>query len=637
MHTRFLRTSASALALAILFGDGASAATPSALVEAIKRDDSKAVEAALRAGAGANSADDTGATALMYAALYAGPGVVRQLLERGADPNHANRFGSTALMWAVPRVDNVRALLAARANVNAQASNGWTPLTVAVRFGNAAAVKLLLAGGADISASANRRPALTGALFSPDPSVRRLLRDAGLVPASAADLSGPVLNQARDDVETLRHLLSLGIDPREELQSNTIRIPTFFLAARDGQLDAMRAFVDKGMNAAHVGARRTTALMLAAGADRPNMAALQFLIDQGADVHAIDDSGRTALDWALMRGETEVSAFIRRAGGRSSAIATPTPPAVTRPRPAREAIALAIGQLQPAGRAFTDRTKCSSCHNENLPGIAVARARDRGINVNEALDTHSWSVTATNYQNRRELILLGDAVAQTGLPPSAGYGLLEMVEAKRPSSPGTEAVAIGLARRQLPDGSWDGGESIRPPLNGSNVVKTALAIRGISTFAPAGLRNEVNARVRRGREFLEKTAPLDTQEQAFKLLGLVWAGASRTLVARERAALVALQRKDGGWGQMPTLPSDAYATGQALYALHAAGVAATADPYRRGADYLLRTQLVDGTWFVPTRAFGVQPYFETGFPHGGSQFISATATAWAAIALSYGL
>jgi len=36
---------------------------------------------------------------------------------------------------------------------------------------------------------------------------------------------------------------------------------------------------------------------------------------------------------------------------------------------------------------------------------------------------------------------------------------------------------------------------------------------------------------------------------------------------------------------------------------------------------------------VRTRAFGFQPYFETGFPHGRSQFISTVATSWASLAL----
>jgi hypothetical protein len=85
------------------------------------------------------------------------------------------------------------------------------------------------------------------------------------------------------------------------------------------------------------------------------------------------------------------------------------------------------------------------------------------------------------------------------------------------------------------------------------------------------------------------------------------------------------------------MASDAFATGEALYALHWSGVAAGSKAYKKGVDYLLRTQLEDGTWFVRSRAFGFQPYFETGFPHGIDQFISAAATSWAAIALAYTL
>ena len=100
---------------------------------------------------------------------------------------------------------------------------------------------------------------------------------------------------------------------------------------------------------------------------------------------------------------------------------------------------------------------------------------------------------------------------------------------------------------------------------------------------------------------------------------------------------MALQREDGGWAQLPTMAADAYATGEALHALHASGMSATNRVYQRATAYLLRTQLEDGTWFVRSRAFGFQPYFETGFPHGTDQFISASATSWATIALSHTL
>jgi hypothetical protein len=61
---------------------------------------------------------------------------------------------------------------------------------------------------------------------------------------------------------------------------------------------------------------------------------------------------------------------------------------------------------------------------------------------------------------------------------------------------------------------------------------------------------------------------------------------------------------------------------------------APTDPvYRRGVRFLLETQLADGSWLVTTRSHATQPYFETGFPHGVNQFISAAATNWATQAL----
>ncbi|MGH9612966.1 MAG: hypothetical protein ACRD4P_07800, partial [Bryobacteraceae bacterium] len=57
------------------------------------------------------------------------------------------------------------------------------------------------------------------------------------------------------------------------------------------------------------------------------------------------------------------------------------------------------------------------------------------------------------------------------------------------------------------------------------------------------------------------------------------------------------------------------------------------EAYERGVAYLMRTREADGSWHVRSRAFGFQPYFESGFPHGHDQFISMAATAWSAMAL----
>ena len=166
---------------------------------------------------------------------------------------------------------------------------------------------------------------------------------------------------------------------------------------------------------------------------------------------------------------------------------------------------------------------------------------------------------------------------------------------------------------------------------------TPFVARALAAYAPPGLRAEVDGRLARAREFLRASAPADPLAHTLKLLGLVWLKAPPAEIDRQAQQVIALQRADGGWSQLPTMESDAYATGQTLYALQASGLSASASVYRRGVEYLLKTQLEDGTWFVRTRGFGFQPYFETGFPHGRSQFISAAATAWASMALAHTL
>ncbi len=61
----------------------------------------------------------------------------------------------------------------------------------------------------------------------------------------------------------------------------------------------------------------------------------------------------------------------------------------------------------------------------------------------------------------------------------------------------------------------------------------------------------------------------------------------------------------------------------------------TTDPvYQRGVDFLLRSQLPDGSWHVKSRAEPVQIYFEGGYPHGVDQFISVAGASWATTALA---
>ena len=113
-------------------------ATP--LLLAIDTDYLPAVSMLLEADADANTVDARdGYSPLMAAAHIAHVEMVVELLERGAHANHADESGRTALMCAVADERNevsdvyatVVALLAAGANVEAQARDGATALVLA--------------------------------------------------------------------------------------------------------------------------------------------------------------------------------------------------------------------------------------------------------------------------------------------------------------------------------------------------------------------------------------------------------------------------------------------------------------------------------------------------------------------------
>jgi squalene cyclase len=115
-------------------------------------------------------------------------------------------------------------------------------------------------------------------------------------------------------------------------------------------------------------------------------------------------------------------------------------------------------------------------------------------------------------------------------------------------------------------------------------------------------------------------------------------GVSDSTLRKLTKAILAAQRKDGGWAQNAFLSSDAYATGQTLVTLAKTGMLKPSDPvYQRALKYLLSTQHGDGSWYVRSRAPKFQPFFESGFPYGHDQWISAMATGWATAAVATAL
>jgi len=230
-------------------------------------------------------------------------------------------------------------------------------------------------------------------------------------------------------------------------------------------------------------------------------------------------------------------------------------------------------------------------------------------------------------------MMMGDP-AGVGEALTAGYAQMAFAEDGQPLDVVTATITHWLLARQMPDGSWLGNGINRPPSEYSTISHTALAAGGLKAYSLPGRQNEIIERLRRAQRWLLAAEPKSAEERAMRLMGLVWTDAPRDRVTAAVNEIRERQESSGGWSQFGRTPPDAYATGESLYALHIAGVAATDDVYRKGVAFLLGTQYPDGTWLVKTHSFPVQRYFESGFPFGPHQWISTAGTSWAAMAIA---
>lgn len=597
------------------------------MFDAIRNGDTAKVQTLLKSGGDPNQRHEAGATALMYAAAFSSADCVRILLDGGAEVNGSGSNGATALMWGTGDSAKVRLLLERGAAVNAKTKDGTTALVTAARRGNTDSVRLLIAHGADPKASANNGVELLRiAYLSNSPGLRQILTEAGAVAKERAEL-GRMPASLLANAERAKEFLDKG--------GALAQFPVLGMAAAGGDLEGMRLLLERGVDPNQKDTGGRTVLMMAAAAFPANPAVVRLALESGGDLQARDDAGRTALDWALTLGETEIARMLRKAGAKPG-VAPPAPPsAVEKPRTAHEALVKAVAVLEPLSPLFHDQSGCFSCHNNSLPEAALNLAATHGVAVNRKAAAHAAQAAIGDWKSQIDDFLLATC-PRPGFLVGTTKALLGLAEEGVAPNHVTDAVASCLATLQQPEGDWRlPGTDIRPPLTGSAIVSTALAIRGLKEYMPPGRRDEVKMRIDRALSFIRTAPSQGTQDETYKLLGLVWGGAPAAEAAAQTRRLLALQRAEGGWGQVPTMEPDAYSTGQALYALHASRRDPSAPAYVKGVQFLLRTQLEDGTWFVRSRAFGFQPYFESGFPHGKDQFISAAATSWAATALAY--
>ncbi|MCZ2343662.1 MAG: hypothetical protein LC104_17990 [Bacteroidales bacterium] len=307
-------------------------------------------------------------------------------------------------------------------------------------------------------------------------------------------------------------------------------------------------------------------------------------------------------------------------------------PATVSDQAIQKAVAVALVPLRAAAIGHIEQKSCYGCHNQGPPVIALQAGREKNFLTfppeqrAEQAD-HIIRFIAEN----REKFRSGRGTG--GQVDTAGALLLSLEQSGHPADENTAAVVSYLLQTQSQRDHWRSG-SPRPPSEASHFTATWLALRALRVWGTPEQQPRIAHRTQSAHGWLLRTPAIDTEDHAFRLLALKEARAAASEIEKAAQDLLKLQRPNGGWGQLPTLPPDAYATGTALVALNwSGGLTVEAKSYRYGVGFLVRQQRSDGTWFVRSRSKPFQPYYESGFPYGKDQFISAAASGWAATAL----
>jgi len=301
------------------------------------------------------------------------------------------------------------------------------------------------------------------------------------------------------------------------------------------------------------------------------------------------------------------------------------------PKEIKTAIDKSIPLLQSSDRMFLENAgTCHSCHHQDLTAITMLLAKGGGHAINDTIAAETIkSIVSTVKARKATSAENNDPVA---IIMSGSYSLWALSENNYPANKSITLMAKNLMQRQTANGSWV-SPNPRPPMEYYAFTATALVINAINHYVPASLKEEAAQRIEKAKAWMMKEVPETNEEKVFQLLGLHWAKGDAAFIQQRAKALLAAQQEDGGWSQLDGLPTDAYATGQSLYALFYAGIDVADAAFQKGIKYLLRTQHADGSWRIKSRSFPSVPFVETGFPIGGDQFISAAGSNWATMAL----
>ena len=264
--------------------------------------------------------DDSQREEFFYEALYKGRLLVtRYFLDHGYPLNQSGTWDITPLLAAVMggSADVVRALVESGADVNLPGAGGVTPLMKAIEFGHNDVAKWLLDRGADPAFTSPQGASAT-TMFAAASSqedielARRLVEAEGEHPASG-DTSFLMSAAAGRKSATVALLLERGHDSaRCDRQGHT----ALHYACRGGDPVCIGLIAERGADCNARTDSGETPLTLLLGATSDVRAAVEILLEHGADPTLPGTQDRLPSESAAALGEPELVALFERFGSR---------------------------------------------------------------------------------------------------------------------------------------------------------------------------------------------------------------------------------------------------------------------------------------------------------------------------------
>ncbi|HEY7120525.1 MAG TPA: hypothetical protein VH475_28330, partial [Tepidisphaeraceae bacterium] len=263
-------------------------------------------------------------------------------------------------------------------------------------------------------------------------------------------------------------------------------------------------------------------------------------------------------------------------------------PAGLTPRTPRKAIESAMSFLVNDVVTWRKEHTCVTCHHGIMTVWALSEAKNQGFKVNAEVLADMVQWTRDRFAPRPSR----PQAPQPGLAsiPQIYLGIMSQ---NLPVLSRDEINRIGmtLAARQHADGTWDSP----PPKNGPPPTwesRETIALLALLAWEPHVTADARLGAPNAGRDktlaWLRETKPTETtQAITLRLLLDVRRDMPEKQLQIEIDRLLARQNSDGGWRQTNDMPSDAYATGQVLYALSFAGVKSDRKEIQRAVSFLV--------------------------------------------------